>query len=82
MVRTQIQVTEQQWAFVKDVAAKEHVSMAEVIRQGIDTLFRAAVTVRPEERVRRAIKATGRFHSGRSDVSARHDDHLADAYKS
>lgn len=35
-----------------------------------------------EERRKRALAAAGRFHSGLSDLSVRHDDHLADAFAS
>jgi hypothetical protein len=34
-----------------------------------------------EERRRRAIAAAGRFRSGASNVSAKHDEHLADAFQ-
>jgi len=36
MVRTQIQLTDEQCAQAKRLASEQHVSMAEVIRQGLD----------------------------------------------
>ena len=80
MVRTQVQLTERQAATIKQVAADWGVSMAEVIRRGIDQFLRSAVTVDRAERVRRATAAAGRFHSGSHDVSVRHDEYLAEAY--
>ena len=82
MIRTQIQLTEEQSGRLKQVAAERCSSMAEVIRQGVDYFLRSAVTVKREERVARAMEAAGRFHSGKSDVSVRHDDYLADDYPS
>jgi Arc/MetJ-type ribon-helix-helix transcriptional regulator len=81
MIRTQIQLTEEQSAEIKRLAAERSLSMAEVIRQGLDDYLQRTATVRPEERIRRAIEAAGQFGSGMSDVSARHNEHLAEAYK-
>ena len=79
MIRTQIQLTEQQTAALKRLAAKRGVSMAELIRQGVDIVLRAGGGAGPEEQRRRAMSAAGRFRSGRSDLSAKHDEHFAKA---
>jgi len=81
MVRTQIQLTEEQIEALKRLASKKHVSIAELIRQGVDTLIRSTGTVSPEERRKRAIAVAGRFRSGLKDLSAKHDDYLKEAYK-
>jgi hypothetical protein len=81
MIRTQVQLSEEQSALIKQVAAERNVSMAEIIRQGVDYYLKHCAAVGREERVQRALAAAGRFGSGRSDVSARHDAHLAEAYK-
>ena len=52
-----------------------------MICQGVHHLVRPAGSVDLPERRRRAIAAAGRFHSGRPDVAARHDDYLAEAYQ-
>ncbi|MFA5807202.1 MAG: ribbon-helix-helix protein, CopG family [bacterium] len=81
MVRTQIQLTERQARELKRIAAKEHVSMAEIIRRAVDAKIRAGAAEVPwEERVRRAMAAMGKFRSGLKDVSKRHDHYLAEAY--
>jgi len=80
MVRTQIQITEQQAILVKQAASDANVSMADIIRRGVDIYLRSRATVTNESRVRRALAASGRFHSGIRDVSAQHDIHLAEAY--
>ena len=81
MVRTQIQLTEEQSETLKKIAAQKNLSMAEIIRQGIDLYLRIYGTVSLEERRERAIKAAGRFHSGQKDLSERHDAYLAEVYR-
>jgi hypothetical protein len=81
MVRTQIQLTERQARELKRMAAKEGVSMAEIIRRAVDAKIRGGMGELPwEERVRRAQAATGKFRSGLKDVAERHDDYLAEEY--
>lgn len=80
MVRTQIQLTEAQSDRLKKLAAKKQMSVAELIRQGVNVILRAEA-VSPEERKRRAMAAAGRFRSGRKDLSSAHDKYLAEAYK-
>jgi len=81
MVRTQIQLTEDQVEALKRLASKKHVSIAELIRQGVDTLIRSTGTVSPEERRKRAIAVAGRFRSGLKDLSVKHDDYLKEVYR-
>jgi hypothetical protein len=81
MVRTQIQLTKEQAEALKRLAAQKHVSVAELIRQGVEALIRTVGTVSPEERRERAIAITGRFRSGLTDLSTKHDDYLKEAYK-
>ena len=81
MVRTQIQLTERQARELKRIAAKEGVSMAEIIRRAVDAKIRVGTgEVAWEERVRRAQAAMGKFRSGLKDVAERHDDYLAEEY--
>jgi hypothetical protein len=47
----------------------------------VDTLIQSSGAIDAEERRRRAIAATGRFHSGASDISAKHDENLAEAFQ-
>lgn len=82
MIRTWIQLTEEQARQAKRIAAEQGVSMAAVIRQGLDLLLRSAETaVSDEERAARAISAAGGFRSGGGDGAVRHDRHLRDAYR-
>lgn len=77
MIRTQVQLSEEQARALKDTATARGVSIAEVIRQALDEhLGHQAGQFRRQ----RAIRAIGGYRSGRHDVSVRHDDHLADAF--
>ena len=82
MVRTQILLTEEQLRALRRLAAERGVSMAVLVREAVDAFVQANATVPSEDRRRRALEAIGRFASGRRDVSARHDEHLAEAYRS
>ena len=80
MVRSQIQLTEEQAKAVKTVSKEHGISSAEVIRRAIDLLLRSGVYVEEGEKRMRALNIVGRFRSGRHDISKNHDAHLADAY--
>jgi Arc/MetJ-type ribon-helix-helix transcriptional regulator len=75
MVRTQIQLTEEQARRLKRRAAQRGVSMATVIRQAVD---RVLADDDRESKRQRALSAAGKFRSGRSDIAERHDDYLAE----
>ena len=79
MLRTQIQLTEEQSSQLKRISLQQGVSVAELIRKGIDTYLRAHNTVSSEKRKERACAAAGRFRSGCSDLSTEHDKYLAEA---
>ena len=81
MIRTQVQLTEEQAQALRNLASARQVSVAELIRQSVDTLIRSSGEINIEERRRRAIAAAGRFHSGASDISAKHDECLAEAFQ-
>jgi hypothetical protein len=80
MIRTQVQLTEDHMRVLKRLAAERGVSVATLIREGVDFLIRTA-GVGDKERRERALAAAGRFHSGYSDLAAEHDRHLAQAYR-
>lgn len=81
MVRTQIQLTEEQARTVRQIAKSRHLSVAELIRQAIDTLIKSNIVMDIEERQKRAMAVAGRFSSGKKDISKDHDRYLAEAFK-
>jgi hypothetical protein len=80
MVRTQIQLPEEQVALLKKMAVAEHKSMAEIIRQSIDYFAKAKHGGGEEQCRRRAMAAAGQFRSGIKDLSASHDAYLTEAF--
>lgn len=78
MVRTQIQLTEEQAAALRRLSISQKLSMAELIRQGVDLLINSMGGVDKKELIAQAIEAAGRFHSGVTDLSERHDDYFAE----
>jgi len=83
MVRTQIRLTEAQLRGLKALAASRGMSIAELVRQGVDHVLHDTEAQNGMiERRRRASAIVGRFRSGVSDLSTNHDRYLADAYGS
>jgi predicted DNA-binding protein len=81
MVRTQIQLTEEQMKSLRRLAAATGRSIADLIRQSVEQYVAAQFGISREERIQRAIRATGRFSSGKSDISKEHDRYLAEAFR-
>ena len=64
MVRTQIQMYEDQWKWAKLEAVKKGVSMSQLIRDSIDTYRGHTERINGEgDRKRKAITAVGSFTS-------------------
>lgn len=81
MIRMQVELTEAQVRDLKQRAAGRHVSVSALIRQAVDDwVSRDSASANATAR-RRAIAAAGRFASGQTDISERHDDYLAEAYR-
>ena len=80
MVRTQIQLTEAESEALKNEARRRGVSVAELIRQSVDRFLAQhdGGTAQAAGRLS-ALEVVGRFHSGLTDVSARHDDYFVEA---
>jgi hypothetical protein len=80
MVRTQIQLTEDQAKSLKRMAASRHLSVAELIRRAINAMIKTSTSVDPEERLKRSLEIAGKFSSGKRDISKKHDAYLAESY--
>ena len=79
MTRTQIQLTDEQARALREIAAAEGRSMAEVVRDAVSLLLRGRHRVDREALKRRSLASLGRFRSGIPDLAAEHDRHLDDA---
>lgn len=82
MIRTQIQFSDEQIRRLKVGAAREHISVSALVRRAVDMYERREPAIAAEEEHRRAIEVAGLFASGLHDVAQRHDEYLADAYRS
>ena len=82
MVRTQISLTQDQMDRLHRVAVARGVSMAAVIRDAVETDLAHDDNRRNLTRAVDAIRAsTFPDGEGKTDVSRRHDDYLADAFE-
>ena len=79
MIRTQIQLTEEQARALRKRAVDEGRSMADLVRDGVDRLLVDRGVQDKEAAKRRSIDALGRFRSGMTDLGSAHDRHLGDA---
>jgi|WetSurMetagenome_2_1015567.scaffolds.fasta_scaffold10847_4 hypothetical protein len=82
MVRTQIQLTEQESEALKREARRTGLSVAELIRQSVDRFLEQVNGPAQSPSRLDALKVIGMFHSDATDVSIRHDDYLVEAYLS
>jgi hypothetical protein len=81
MLRTQIQLTEEQHRMLRAAAQQEGVSVAEVVRRCVVRFFKEAVPDRGELYAS-AAGLVGKFDDpkGATDLSERHDEYLDEAY--
>ncbi len=82
MIRTQIQLTDEQYAQLKALALHQQKSLAEVIRLAVDKLL---VTQQPPDRAalhRQAAAVIGKYTAQADDIAVEHDRYLADAFSS
>lgn len=80
MIRTQIQLTEEQSYGLKKLAEKDNVSIAELIRRSVDRYLQAQPVISQDERERRLMSIVGIGSSGVDDLSVNHDRYLAEIY--
>lgn len=77
MLRTQIQLTENQMRALKVAARREGLSVAEMVRRLVDQLIENDRRRRALERALEFSRNTP-FGSGLSDIAERHDEYLAE----
>ncbi|MBZ5618362.1 MAG: ribbon-helix-helix protein, CopG family [Acidobacteriia bacterium] len=81
MVRTQVQLTQQQIDALRQLAAESGKSIAELVRLGVELYLGAQHRPGRKQQVERARRIAGRFSSGIRDVSTHHDRYLSEAYR-
>jgi Arc/MetJ-type ribon-helix-helix transcriptional regulator len=80
MVKTQVQLQEEDLAELRRMAAEEGVSVSELVRRGIKQVLESRHKPSREELWERASKVAGKYRSGKHDIGRRHDDYLAEDY--
>jgi hypothetical protein len=80
MIRTQIQITEEQAAVLRAMSAERRRPVAELIRMSIDSFLQREAGIGGDRKRARAKSAAGRFASSLSDISSEHDKYLAEAF--
>ena len=81
MIRTQIQLTEDQAEKLQRLAKERGISMASVIRKAVDETLAKELRPTEMERRQRALKVAGAFRSGINDLGTKHDEHLKKVYE-
>jgi len=81
MIRTQIQLTEDQAVILKELSLASNESIASLIRQAID---RFIVTGQPNRfaQYRQALLTVGKYKADQPDISEAHDHYLEEAFGS
>ena len=80
MIRTQIQLTEEQLRSLKALAREEERSVADLVRQSVAEYLVRRPAVDRAELTRRARGLIGRYRSGVPDLAEDHDRYLDDAF--
>ena len=81
MIRTQIQLTEEQARRLKALSASGDQSMAALIRAAIDQFL---LTARPDRaaRYQQALSLAGKYEADQADIAVAHDRYLGEAFES
>jgi broad specificity phosphatase PhoE len=78
VVRTQIELTDEQATTLREIAADEGRSVEDVIRESVDAYAASRKIRNRKERQEAAMSVAGRFRSGLADLAEHHDDYLAE----
>ncbi len=81
MVRTQIQLSDEQAALLKEMAHERNESIAALIRKALDQFL---LNQRPGRRdlYRQALAVAGKHSASIHDISTEHDRYLDEEFKS
>ncbi|MHC1743071.1 MAG: CopG family transcriptional regulator [Syntrophobacteraceae bacterium] len=81
MVRTQVQLTDEQAALLKEMAHQSKESIAAIIRKALDQYL---LKQPPNRRAlyRQALATAGKHRAGVHDIATEHDRYLEEEYTS
>ncbi len=81
MVTKHITLTEREEEVLEKISNDRNISIEEFIHQSINSWVEQTLLTDREELKKRALSLAGKYDSGLTDVSLRHDDYLAEAYR-
>ncbi len=81
MVRTQIQLSEEQARRLREVSRQDGMSMSDVVRLALEAWFLQRRKPSRRELMERAKAAFGIIKDGPPDLAANHDEYLTEAYE-
>ncbi len=81
MVRTQVQLTEEQARLLREISSASRESIAALIRRAVDQFL---INRKPDRFAlyRQASAIVGKFEAGAGDISVEHNRYLEEAFKS
>ncbi len=82
MKRTQIQLTEEQAKKLREIAMKNHESVASIIRSAIDQFLTSSAKDDRSTLYRQAGSVVGKYCADKDDISVAHDRYLDEEYES
>jgi hypothetical protein len=82
MVRTQIQLTEDQAKKLKELAATSNRSVAALIRGAVDRFLISGASQDRAVMYRQALSLAGKYRSEFKDISVEHDRYLEKGFRS
>lgn len=80
MVRTQIQLTDEQARLLRGIARERRASMAQIVREGVDLVIQRETQSDREQRLKALRAVAGKYHSGLTDVGRNHDQYLEEIH--
>ncbi len=81
MVRTQVQLHESQYEQIRALAHREHISMAEAVRQLVQVGLEIGIDA-PGPDASALVNLAGVARSGLGDLGRDHDDYVDEAFDS
>ena len=81
MVRTQVQLTKEQYEVLRELSHNKGESIAAMIRKAIDQFLSSRKPDR-SSLYRQALSVVGKYETGAGDVSVEHDRYLEESYRS
>ena len=81
MKRTQIQLTDKQYSYLKEISGQKNISLAETVREAVSFYAASTINIDHNLRIRDALSLIGKYSSGKKDISINHDQYLEDIFK-